>query len=118
MRRRRLSTAYCLLPTATAYCLLPTAYCLLPTAYCLLPTAYCLLIGFRPATLAEHRDLQREGRSRALHAMPIVVEDALDYRAVVLGLHLPTGGASVVDGESTGVCGFTKLTCVHECPYV
>ena len=42
------STAYCLLPTAycllpTAYCLLPTAYCLLPTAYCLLPTAYCLL---------------------------------------------------------------------------
>ena len=39
---------YCLLPTSTAYCLLPTAYCLLPTAYstayCLLPTAYyCLL---------------------------------------------------------------------------
>src|SRR5262245_53857394 len=34
--RTHLSSAFRLLPAATAYCLLPSAYCLLPSAFCLL----------------------------------------------------------------------------------
>src|SRR5215510_6423923 len=41
--RTHLSSAFRLLPAATAYCILPSAYCLLPSAYCLLPSAFCLL---------------------------------------------------------------------------